>query len=187
MKKKYLINIKKNFFWHNINFAKSGINRQSSSKKGIFFLTKFKPKKVLIHDSARPLATNKLIKKYKLLNSRLEDYYLKEAQKFAVIFNDIKNKFELDHLNKNLKINELQTKFDIQSKDIKKIKEYSNKLEPHLENIKNQYKKFKSTTVNTKMTLQKLTNRSIDLYLTDKNYKNTVETHDNLIASGSNL
>ena len=30
------------------------------------------------------------------------------------------------------------------------------------------YKRFKSTTVNTKMTLQKLTNRSIDLYLTDK-------------------
>ena len=49
------------------------------------------------------------------------------------------------------------------------------------------YKRFKSTTVNTKMTLQKLTNRSIDLYLTDKNYKNTLETHDNLISSGSNL
>ena len=49
------------------------------------------------------------------------------------------------------------------------------------------YKRFKQTTVNTKMTLQKLTNRSIDLYLTDKNYKNTVEKHDNLIASGSNL
>ena len=49
------------------------------------------------------------------------------------------------------------------------------------------YKRFKQTTVNTKMTLQKLTNRSIDLYLTDNNYKNTVETHDNLIASGSNL
>ena len=49
------------------------------------------------------------------------------------------------------------------------------------------YKRFKSATVNTKMTLQKLTNRSIDLYLTDKNYKNTVETHDNLISSGSNL
>ena len=49
------------------------------------------------------------------------------------------------------------------------------------------YKRFKSTTVNTKMTLQKLTNRSIDLYLTDKNYKNTIETHDNLISSGSNL
>ena len=49
------------------------------------------------------------------------------------------------------------------------------------------YKRFKATTVNTKMTLQKLTNRSIDLYLTDKIYKNTVETHDNLISSGSNL
>ena len=49
------------------------------------------------------------------------------------------------------------------------------------------YKRFKSVTVNTKMTLQKLTNRSIDLYLTDENYKNIVETHDNLIISGSNL
>ena len=49
------------------------------------------------------------------------------------------------------------------------------------------YKRFKLTTVNTKMTLQKLTNRSINLYLTDKNYKNTVETHDDLIVSGSNL
>ena len=49
------------------------------------------------------------------------------------------------------------------------------------------YKRFKATTVNTKMTLQKLTNRSIDLYLTDENYKNKVETHNNLITSGSNL
>ena len=49
------------------------------------------------------------------------------------------------------------------------------------------YKRFKLTTVNTKMTLQKLTNRSIDLYLMDENYKNTIETHDNLISSGSNL
>ena len=49
------------------------------------------------------------------------------------------------------------------------------------------YKRFKVTTVNTKMTLQKLTNRSIDLYLTDEIYKNKLETHDNLISSGSNL
>ena len=49
------------------------------------------------------------------------------------------------------------------------------------------YKRFKSVTVNTKMTLQKLTNRSIDLYLMDENYKNKLETHDNLISSGSNL
>ena len=49
------------------------------------------------------------------------------------------------------------------------------------------YKRFKSTTVNTKMTLQRLTNRSIDLYLTDKQYKQQLETHDNLTISGSNL
>ena len=49
------------------------------------------------------------------------------------------------------------------------------------------YKRFKSVTVNTKMTLQKLTNRSIDLYLTDENYQNKLETHDNLTISGSNL
>ena len=49
------------------------------------------------------------------------------------------------------------------------------------------YKRFKATTVNTKMTLQKLTNRSIDLYLTDENYKNKLETNNNLISSGSNL
>ena len=49
------------------------------------------------------------------------------------------------------------------------------------------YKSFKSATVNTKMTLQKLTNRSINLYLTDENYKNNIETHNNLTISGSNL
>ena len=49
------------------------------------------------------------------------------------------------------------------------------------------YKRFKSATVNTKMTLQKLTNRSIDLYLTDENYKNKLETYDNLTISGSSL
>ena len=49
------------------------------------------------------------------------------------------------------------------------------------------YKRFKQTTVNTKMTLQKLTNRSIDLYLTDEIYKNKLETYDNLTISGSNL
>ena len=49
------------------------------------------------------------------------------------------------------------------------------------------YKRFKQKTVNTKMTLQKLTNRSINLYLTDEQYKQNLETHDNLISSGSNL
>ena len=48
------------------------------------------------------------------------------------------------------------------------------------------YKRFKATTVNTKMTLQKLTNRSIDLYLMDLDFKKKIEKHDNLVISGSN-
>ena len=49
------------------------------------------------------------------------------------------------------------------------------------------YKRFKVRTVNSDMTLQKITNRSIDLYLTDEQYKNRLEEHDNLTISGSNL
>ena len=49
------------------------------------------------------------------------------------------------------------------------------------------YERFKSATINTSMTLQKLTNRSIDLYLTDEDFKNKIELHDNLMVSGSNL
>ena len=71
MKKKHLVNTKKKFFWHKIYFTHSGINRQDSSKKGIFFLNKFKPKKVLIHDAARPLVNNSLIKK---LVNKLDTY-----------------------------------------------------------------------------------------------------------------
>ena len=49
------------------------------------------------------------------------------------------------------------------------------------------YEKFKSSTINTSMTLQKLTNRSIDLYLTDEDFKEKIELRDNLMVSGSNL
>ena len=49
------------------------------------------------------------------------------------------------------------------------------------------YKRFKSTTVNTKMTLQKLTNRAINLYLEDEKYKEMIETYDGLTTSGSNF
>ena len=53
--------------------------------------------------------------------------------------------------------------------------------------LKSLYKRFKSATINTSMTLQKLTNRSIDLYLTDEDFKEKIELHDNLMVSGSNL
>jgi tRNA(Ile2) C34 agmatinyltransferase TiaS len=49
------------------------------------------------------------------------------------------------------------------------------------------YEKFKVNTVNTKMTLQKLTNRSVDKYLQDEKYREEIETYDNLVVSGSNF
>jgi len=53
--------------------------------------------------------------------------------------------------------------------------------------IESLYEKFKLNTVNTKMTLQKLTNRSVDRFLTDEKYREEIETYDNLIVSGSNF
>ena len=49
------------------------------------------------------------------------------------------------------------------------------------------YNKFKLDTVNTKMTLQKLTNRSVDKFLNDKEFKEEIETYENLVTSGSNF
>ena len=53
--------------------------------------------------------------------------------------------------------------------------------------LENLYEKFKLDTVNTKMTLQKLTNRSVDKFLNDSEFKEEIETYDNLTASGSNF
>ena len=53
--------------------------------------------------------------------------------------------------------------------------------------IESLYEKFKLNTVNTKMTLQKLTNRSVDRFLTDEKFKEEIETYDNLNVSGSNF
>ena len=49
------------------------------------------------------------------------------------------------------------------------------------------YEQFKLNTVNTKMTLQKLTNRSVDKFLQDETFREEIETYDNLIVSGSNF
>ena len=49
------------------------------------------------------------------------------------------------------------------------------------------YHRFKLNTVNTKMTLQKLTNRSVDRYLSDEKFREEIETYDNLTVSGSNF
>ena len=49
------------------------------------------------------------------------------------------------------------------------------------------YERFKLNTVNTKMTLQKLTNRSVDRFLTDEKFTEEIETYENLVVSGSNF
>ena len=49
------------------------------------------------------------------------------------------------------------------------------------------YSRFKLNTVNTKMTLQKLTNRSVDRFLSDEKFREEIETYDNLTVSGSNF
>ena len=49
------------------------------------------------------------------------------------------------------------------------------------------YKTFKQNTVNTDMTLQKITNRAIHKYLNDENFRREVEEHEDLKISGSKL
>lgn len=49
------------------------------------------------------------------------------------------------------------------------------------------YNRFKLVTVNTKMTLQKLTNRSMDMYLNNEDFRDKVETNQHLVESGSNF
>ena len=49
------------------------------------------------------------------------------------------------------------------------------------------YERFKVSTVNSNMTLQKLTNRAIDLYLENDEFKEKVEIHYNLTIRGSNF
>ena len=53
--------------------------------------------------------------------------------------------------------------------------------------LKSLYDSFKVATVNTRMTLQKITNRSVHLYMTDDKYRDKIETMDELTISGSNF
>ena len=49
------------------------------------------------------------------------------------------------------------------------------------------YKKFKLDTLDDEFTLQKLVNRSMNLYLMDNNFKKNINEHHNLKPSGSRL
>ena len=53
--------------------------------------------------------------------------------------------------------------------------------------LTNLYEQFRILTVNSKMSLQKLSNRTIHLYLTDETFREKIDSHDELITSGSNF
>ena len=53
--------------------------------------------------------------------------------------------------------------------------------------LKGLYKKFKSSTLDDEFTLQKLVNRSMDLYVLDEKFKETLQSYNKLIPSGSRL
>ena len=53
--------------------------------------------------------------------------------------------------------------------------------------LKGLYDNFKLKTVNTKMTLQKITNRSIEMYLNNEQFREDIEKNNNLTISGSNF
>ena len=53
--------------------------------------------------------------------------------------------------------------------------------------LKELYKNFKTSTIESEFTLQKLVNRSMDLYVLDSDFKNKIHSYNNLIPSGSRL
>ena len=53
--------------------------------------------------------------------------------------------------------------------------------------LKSLYDKFKVETINSSMTLQKITNRAMHRYLNDNDFKEEINTYVELISSGSCL
>ena len=53
--------------------------------------------------------------------------------------------------------------------------------------LKELYKNFKTSTIESEFTLQKLVNRSMDLYLLDTDFRAQIKEWKNLKPSGSRL
>jgi hypothetical protein len=47
------------------------------------------------------------------------------------------------------------------------------------------YKRFKIKSIESSMNLQKLVNRSLDLYSKDENFRNSINNHNGLATTGS--
>jgi len=149
-KKKYSNSLKFKFHNHNIKFSKSGKTRQISSKNSLLFLKKFNPKKVLIHDSARPLVTNKMIKKtLKFLDSNDAAIPFIESQDYMISKNN--------HNLSNDKIFNIQTPQGFKYKKILKAHMLNKAINARddssiLEKNKTKIKMFKGEKYNIKIT-----------------------------------
>ena len=53
--------------------------------------------------------------------------------------------------------------------------------------LKGLYRNFKSKTFDDEFTLQKLVNRSMDLYILDDEFKSQIQCYDNLKVSWSRI
>ena len=53
--------------------------------------------------------------------------------------------------------------------------------------LKDLYRQFKVHALNDEFTLQKLVNRSLDLYILDDEFKSQIQCYDNLKVSGSRI
>ena len=171
MQKQHLSTLKKDFSKHQINFVNAGKERQLSSKKGVYSLQKYSPKKVLIHDSARPLASNRLIKR--LLKS-LDKYH--SCAPFIINNDFIKYKSK-KNIFKHSKIMNIQTPQAFRFKSILKAHRFSKSFFEKddtslLEKIGIKTKFIKGEKFNFKITFQD----DLDLFkkLKEKEYRSGI-------------
>ena len=115
-RKKYLNSLKKQFPQHQIFFSLAGESRQQSSNNALKKLKKNKPKNILIHDSARPIVSNKLI--LKIIKSLEKNT---AAIPFISHYDLIKIKSQQNIRLKNNQIMHIQTPQGFRYKDILKV------------------------------------------------------------------
>jgi len=51
--------------------------------------------------------------------------------------------------------------------------------------LENVYRNFKITTIDGNMNLQKVVNRTLELYVKDESFRNTINSYNNLATTGS--
>jgi hypothetical protein len=51
--------------------------------------------------------------------------------------------------------------------------------------LENVYRNFKITTIDGNMNLQKVVNRTLELYVKDESFRNTINNYNNLATTGS--